>query len=329
MKRTTWTGMLAVGLTCLLLSPPAHAADAGQQSGRATAKGTGIVPLSADQQVSRSAANGGQQQATSHLYRDSKGRVRVESGSSVTISDPTTGTTIRLDTANRTFQRSTRPQPAARPSAASRNQTLASPPRPLGTAQVQGVAAQGRAYTVTTPALKGRPAQSREVTIWLSTDVQLPVRTRVVDATGSYTQAYTNIGAGVEPAAQLFAVPPGYREAAAAPAATLQDACPLYNTDPVFLESFGPFLGANLVSAVTNPDAGCVFIADGAAFEPPLTGFPTTQLGTPFDQWYVFDDGGPLPFLPFVAFGDVAFAAANQTDLTVKDSLVVLTIFEF
>jgi outer membrane lipoprotein-sorting protein len=322
MNRIRLTGMLAIGLTCLLLSPPAQASRPD-----ATAKGSGIVPLSADQQISR----GGQQQVTNHIYRDSKGRIRVESGSTVTISDPTTGTTIRLDTASRTFQRSTRQQPAARPSTTTKSQPLASPPRSLGTAQVQGVAAQGRAYTVTTPGLKGRPGKSREVTIWLSTEVQLPVQTRVTDATGqAFTQAYTNIRAGVEPAAQLFTVPAGYQELADPPThAKLQEACPIYNNDPVILESFGPFLGAGVANAVTNPDIGCIFVADGGVFDPPLAGFPTVPLGSFLDQWYVFDDGSDVPFLPWVAFGDVAFAAANQTDLTIKDTLVILTIFEF
>jgi hypothetical protein len=323
MNRTRLTGMLAVGLTCLLLSPPAVAAGRPD----AAAKGTGVVPLSADQQISR----GGRLEASNHLYRDGKGRIRVESGSSVTISDPTTGTTIRLDTATRTFQRTTRQQPAPRPDTTSKNQRVTSSWRSLGTAQVQGVAAQGRAYTVTTPALKGRPAKNREVTIWLSTDVQLAVRTSVVDATGaSFTQAYTNIRAGVEPAARLFTVPAGYRELADPPThATLQEACPIYNNDPVFLESFGPFLGAGVANAVTNPDINCIFVADGGAFEPPLAGFPTVPLGSFLDQWYVFDDGGDVPFLPWVSFGDVGWAAANETDLTIKDTLVILTIFEF
>ena len=98
--------------------------------------------------------------------------------------------------------------------------------------------------------------------------------------------------------------------------------------DPLVLNSFDFFLDSGTVNAVTDPQRGCVFVADGAAFEYPLSGFPTVPLGLPFDQWVAYDTGGGgLPFLPWVAFGDVAFVAANTTDATTKDSLVILTVW--
>ena len=333
-RRRMVLGTLAAGLACLVVGAPT-AANAGSQAGpfaaqpRAT-KAT-IVPLSADVQVVRS---GSTDVTTSRLYRDSQGRTRTESGTTVTINDPTTRTTLKLDTRSRTYQRSTgttAARDATRAAGPSKSQTLASAPRSLGTARVQGVAAVGSAYTVTIPATKHRPALTKDVTIWRSTQVQLPVETRVVDPSSgrSYTQTYTNIRAGVEPAASLFTVPAGYRAASAATGgAVIQEACPLVNDDPVFLDSFGPFLGSAVVTALTDPSIGCIFVADGAFFEPPLAGFPITGLGLPFDQWYVFDTGDPVPFLPWVAFGDIAFAATNFTDTTTKDSLIILTVWE-
>jgi hypothetical protein len=124
-------------------------------------------------------------------------------------------------------------------------------------------------------------------------------------------------------------VPAGYREVGAGPTRSVAaQPCPLTNApDPLVLSSFGFSLGGGYVTAVTDPAIPCIFVADGAFFEYPLTGFPTTPLGLPFDQWFAFDTGGLLPFVPYVAFGDVAFVAANATDTTTKDSLVVLTVF--
>jgi hypothetical protein len=164
--------------------------------------------------------------------------------------------------------------------------------------------------------------------------VQLPVQTRIVDrASGEETTlAYTDIRAGTEPAADLFAVPAGFRQVDSA-AALMQPAedtsCPLENApDPLILNSYDIFLDGGAVNAVTDPQRGCLFVADGGAFEYPLDGFPTTPIGLPFDQWFAYDTGGGgLPFLPWVAFGDIAFVAANTTDATTKDSLVILTVW--
>src|SRR5688572_29912546 len=134
MRRTTWTGMLAVA-TALAIGVPAQAAapnGAGQPAGRAAAKTIaphiGLAPLSADQ-ITRS----GETVSTAKLYRDSKGRTRVETGSTVTIADPATQTTIRLDVLNGTFQQITR-KPSPRPATVQRHETLAGPSRSRGTA---------------------------------------------------------------------------------------------------------------------------------------------------------------------------------------------------
>lgn len=321
MRRTRLTEMVAVALA-LALSVPAQAALAGENTGRATrsSEKTALVALSADQ-VTRS----GDSVSTAKLYRDSKGRTRVENGSQVTITDPATQTTIQLDTSNSTFQQLTR-KPSPRPATVQRNETLAGPARSLGTANIQGVRAEGRAYTVTTPARGAIPARTRDVTIWLSTELQLAVQTRVGD---SYEQSYANIRAGVEPSPDLFTVPAGYKEAAPAPSrAGINQSCPVSYVDPLILNSYDFLLGAGYVFAVTDPQIGCFFAADGAIFEYPLSGFPTVPLGLPYDEWFVFDNGGGgLPFLPWVAFGDVAWLAFNGTDTTTTDSLIVLTVW--
>lgn len=327
MRRITWTGMLAMA-TALAISIPAQAAPqtdlATQPASRATAKATtphiGVVPLSADQ-ITQS--NG--TVSTAKLYRDSKGRTRTETGTTATITDATAQTTIRLDLASGTFQQLTR-KPSARPATVQRNESLAGPARSLGTATIQGVRAEGRAYTVTTPALGSQPAKTRDVTIWLATDLQLAVQTRIGT---SYEQSYTNILAGVEPSAELFTIPAGFKQAApVTERAGINAPCPLSNVDPLILNSYDFFLGAGYVFAVTDPAVGCFFAADAAAFEYPLSGFPTFPLGYPYDEWFTYDNGGGgLPFLPWVAFGDVAWLAFNGSDTTTKDSLIVLTVW--
>jgi len=343
-----WTGAVAAGLTLLVAAPPVQAAGlpgggTGQVS-RTGEKAPGkptIVPVSADVQISRFAAglSGVRQrsQETSRYYRDSQGRTREESGSTVTIKDPTTHTTLRLDTQAQTFQRSTAaPAPSQadlRQPAAAQSKQITSGRRSLGTAQISGVPAQGQTFTVTSPSIKGGPVHLRNVTTWMSTQVQLTVQTRVTDSTGyEYSQTYTNIRAGTEPAAALFQVPAGYTDAASATTTRsgVEAACPLFNEpDPLILNSFDwVFLGAGLVNATTDAQVGCLFVADGAAFEYPLWGGPTVPLGLPFDQWVAFDTGGGgLPFLPWPAAGDIAFLAFNGTDSTTKDSLVILTVW--
>jgi hypothetical protein len=82
---------------------------------------------------------------------------------------------------------------------------------------------KGRAYTVTTAARGAMPAQTRGVTVWLSTDLRLAVLTRVGD---SYERSYTNIGAGVELSADLFTVRSGFKEAAPTPSrARINQSC--------------------------------------------------------------------------------------------------------
>lgn len=331
--------MLAIASICLLLTAPIQAAGdvsahgVDQQGGRSTGKAASHqpAPLSADVQVSR-----GAQLTTDRFYRDSSGRTRYESGSTVTISDPRTATTVRLDTASRTYQLTSRDvsrtQTVQRPDGTVKSGQISSAPRALGTAQVQGVRAEGRTYTVTTPARAGSPAKTRTVTMWLSTDVQLALKLDITDSAGrtEYAENYTNLKVGVEPAAELFGIPAGYRDAArASTQSSIQAPCPLGNApDPLVLNSYSWYWDGGYVTAQTDIMQGCVFVADGAIFEYPLWGGPTMALGLPQDQWVAFDTGGGgLPFLPWVAFGDIAFMASNFTDTTTKDSLVVLTVW--
>ncbi|HEV8561883.1 MAG TPA: hypothetical protein VGR06_36640 [Actinophytocola sp.] len=325
------------------MSVPADAQSGQSALGRPAKGESKIVPLRADLQISRTTAtSGGQRQTeleTQHLYRDSQGRTRTEAGSTVTINDPTSKTTLVLDVATRTFRRSAQDQanPAPAGGSAQRdvatNQNLASPPKLLGTTEISGVRAEGREYTVNLPAHGKLPARQKDVTLWLSIDLQLPVQTRVVETSGDVnTQTYTNISAGVEPAADLFRVPAGYQGASrAAPSGNgIQANCPIRNDDPVVMTSFGyVYLDQRYVNADTDLLSGCVFVADGGVFEYPLNGYPTTDLLLWYDQWLAYDCYCPLPYLPYVAFGDIAFVAANpfEPDVTTKDSFIALTIF--
>lgn len=345
-RRTIWAGAATIGLSFLLVAAPTQAvgspdgSTASRSTERTDRKSSTIVPLSADIRISRSEVDASGKRQTeveaNRLYRDSQGRTRKEVGSIVTISDPSTRTTLRLDTKTRTYQRSTgKPAPTdqgPRQSSTSGGEQVATAPRSLGTAQVNGVEAKGQAYTVTTPAVKTRPAQKKEVVLWQSEQVQLTVRTRVSDASGyEYTESYTNIRAGVEPAADLFQAPAGYREASPAIArANAAAPCPVFNQpDPLVLNSFDwVYLDSGVINATSDPQLGCLFVASAWAFQYPLAGYATVPLGLPFDQWFVYDTGGGgLPFLPWTAIGDVVFVAANLTDTTTKDSIIILTVW--
>jgi hypothetical protein len=318
-------------VTALAIAVPAQAAPAGGNasartpgSGAAKAPRIGTVPLSADQ-ITKSNGN----VTTAKLFRDSKGRTRVENGSTVTITDPAAQTTIRLDVPSGTFEQSTR-KPSPRPATVEREQGPAGPMRSLGTAEIQGVRAEGRAYTVNLPAVMGLPARTKDVTMWLSTDLQLALQTRIEDSTGYlYDQSYANIRAGVEPSADLFTVPPGYRQGT--PVSTdpgINASCPISNwPDPLILDTFGTFYALGFVAARTDGSIGCFFAADRGTFFSPLAGRPFYPLYLTVDDWLAGDNGALLPYVPYVTFGDIAFLVVNKDDQTVKDSLIVLTVW--
>lgn len=301
--------------------------------GRPAQGAAAIVPLSADLEVSRTTAGKQTEGKDQHLYRDGEGRTRTDAGATVTISAPAGGGTITLDTTAHTYVRSAKSTaPDSSERQAKDDQKLASEPRFLGTAKISGVETQGREYTVSLPAHGTQiPARTKKVVLWMSTDLQLTVKTTVVEESGdTNTQTYTNIRTG-EPDASLFSVPAGYRETTfSADAATNGGTCDLRNDDPVILTSVGYiYLDAKYVNAETVLPAGCAFIYDDAYFEYPLNGGPTTPLFLWYDQWLAFDCYCPLPYMPYVAFGDIVFVAGSPflPDVTTKDSLVVLTVF--
>lgn len=345
-RRTRRAVVAVIGIamaTAMSGGASASAAPAGPD--RASADGAAAIPVSADLRITTMTMDAeGERQTTretGHFYRDSQGRTRTEIESLVTIYDPTSGTTLMLDTATRTYQQQLRD--AARPALAARDDRsvsdgrLVSTSRSLGEAVINGVRTEGVAQTVTLPAWRGLPSQQKKVDSWRSTEVQLPVRTRVVDETGAvYQRTYTNIEVGA-PAADLFAVPAGYREADVAPLSApspqpTQEVvqCPIAFLPVVPIVSTGGFLGSTSVPAITDPNQGCSFVADLGQFSPPMAGFPVQPLGLPIDEWFVFDTGGPIPFFPFTVFGVVNFAADNpfaEGPATVVASLVILDIF--
>jgi hypothetical protein len=329
---------LAAGLAFVIALPGAAATaaePATTDTNRAT-ETTAVVPLSAELRITHTTIGpDGEPQTThetNHLYRDSLGRTRTEAGSSVTISDPATGTAVILDTAAGTFREVSRTQSGfsaeSRSGDISPNEGLASTARPLGEAVVSGVPVEGIEHTVTVPAWESLPSQEKVVSHWRSTEIQLPVRTRVTEPTGEvYEQTYTNIQVG-RPASAMFEVPAGYELAPleSSPQPTQQsDPCEILYVPVIPVLSIGPFLGSSSVPAFT--DEGCTFVADAGQFYLPLHGFPTLPLGLPVDEWFVYDTGLPVPFLPYTTFGAVYFAADDDNDgPTVVASLIILDI---
>ncbi|HEU5472979.1 MAG TPA: hypothetical protein VFV67_20225 [Actinophytocola sp.] len=337
MRRGILGATLAIGMAGILIAAPVSAVagpDGHTGADRARPEQSSIVALSAVERISRSVAgpDGRPQttQETNKLYRDGQGRTRLESGSTVTITDPVAKTTVRLDTKTGVFTRSAgaqRPDAGQASPATVQRQQLSSAPRSLGTATVGGVRAEGSARTVTLNRDNAKPIAS-EVTTWLARDIQLAVRTQVVDAAGArYEKTYTDIRTGVSLAADLFTVPAGYR--AADPTAVAAVDCPVAVVpNPLFIDSFGPFLGAGFQAGVTDfPNAACLIVNSAAIVESPLWAVDTTPLGLPFFEWFFFDTGLPVPFLPWTAFGASCYQAANLEDTTEACGLVILTVW--
>lgn len=100
----------------------------------------------------------------------------------------------------------------------------------------------------------------------------------------------------------------------------------LVDPDPMFLVSIDwIFLDSGDMRAVTAPDP-CLFVADGAILQYPISAYPQTPLFLPIDQWHVYDNGGPLPYEPYEAVGSIGFLATNGDDFTGKEGTIILTV---
>jgi len=182
-------------------------------------------------QSQRTLTNGTQttQQQQSNVYRDSQGRVRIDTTLAVpanssgqtqrTVSiiyDPVAGNVYRLNPQTMTALQSSIPQRTPPPAGASRPGTQQGSnqvqTQNLGTQTINGVAATGTQVTRTIPANtigNAQPIQTVRVT-WTSTALQIPVQVTVTDPrSGNTTMNLTNI-VQAEPDASLFQVPSGY-----------------------------------------------------------------------------------------------------------------------
>ena len=99
--------------------------------------------------------------------------------------------------------------------------------------------------------------------------------------------------------------------------------------DPMVLVSFGfTFLDSGTMRTDTGPFP-CLFIADQAITQDPISAFPLNDLPRPFDDWFVFDNGAFIPFSGFTAVGSIQFLAFNGVDFTLKEGTIFLTVFDF
>ncbi|HET6978756.1 MAG TPA: DUF4214 domain-containing protein [Pyrinomonadaceae bacterium] len=97
---------------------------------------------------------------------------------------------------------------------------------------------------------------------------------------------------------------------------------------PMILVSFGfIILDSGTMTAAASP-LPCVFIADQAILESPISAFPTSDLFLPEDEWFVFDNGDLVPFSGFTAVGSIGFLAFNGQDFTAKQGTIFLTVFD-
>ena len=103
----------------------------------------------------------------------------------------------------------------------------------------------------------------------------------------------------------------------------------IVDPDPMILVSFGFFF---LDSGTMRSDTGpfpCLFVADQAILQNPISAFPLNDLPRPFDDWFVFDNGAFVPFSGFTAVGSIGFLATNGVDFTAKEGTIFLTVFDF
>ena len=228
----------ALGAACLLL---AQSPVAGRGSGigfRWGGGGLGIgnligktitgAPFSAKSttQSTRALTNGNQiqRQEQAEVYRDSQGRVRIDTtftaptsaGSQtrteITIYDPVAGYVYRLNPQNMTGVQSPIRQRTAPPAGSTQPDNNNVQTQNLGTQTIHGVSATGTQVTRTIPAGtvgNAQPIQIVHVT-WVATALQIPVQIAFTDPrTGNSIMNLTNIVQS-EPSASLFVVPSGY-----------------------------------------------------------------------------------------------------------------------
>jgi len=178
----------------------------------------------------------------STVYRDSQGRVRTEttlparpgeqtSRMIVSIHDPVAGVSLELDPQTRTAHEMRMPGGAgggARPDFAGRGPRQDAATRPNGRGAgadpnllretlpeqaINGVMASGVRETRTTPAGQIGNAQAIQTVreTWISTDLKVPVMTRLSDPrTGTTTTQLTNVVRS-EPDPALFQAPADYK----------------------------------------------------------------------------------------------------------------------
>lgn len=72
----------------------------------------------------------------------------------------------------------------------------------------------------------------------------------------------------------------------------------------------------------------CLFFYDYGAFAYSISGYPTVGLPTPLDEWYVFDNGALLPFLPYFESGFIDYFVIDVTsgDVTADTGIVTLAV---
>ena len=226
---------LLTGSALLAQGPRGGWAGVGGHEGGILARGVAVTgaPFSAVRATThqQTLANGNviQNQEQTNLFRDSQGRVREEttwtgprglvSHTAVTITDPVAKVVRRLNPQNKTVSEMAMPQPHAGGAGAHlgagrrfRQDSANIVKEDLGTQAVNGFPATGTRVTRTIPA--GAVGNEQAIQIvresWVSTDLKLPVMTKITDPRfGTTVTQLTNI-TRAEPDAALFQTPAGY-----------------------------------------------------------------------------------------------------------------------
>jgi hypothetical protein len=195
-------------------------------------------PACADCQTTTQYAQGGAPQlSASRMIRSSDGKMRIDTGATSVITDPSTQQAMVLDHVKKTA--SIMPMQPAPPQLAMPQPGAAAPSMPaptmpsvgvqdLGKGLIDGHAVDGKRYIVQPPSppqppqapqvpgmpqppqIPQKPQAPTVADVWTSTSLGLPVLTKVSGPFGEQT-CYCKPAASGEPHPALFQIPPGYK----------------------------------------------------------------------------------------------------------------------
>jgi hypothetical protein len=154
-----------------------------------------------------------EQSVTTHYYRDSAGRTRLETPYSIAISDPVLRFAAILDPKKRIARLTDlAPLPNARVAPSDPNRSR--PGADLGTLAIQGFETEGRSFTISLPAntIGNLKPIDQTLEVWYAKELQFPMLRKSSDPmNGESTERVTSVLRLTEVSPSLFVIPSDYQ----------------------------------------------------------------------------------------------------------------------